>query len=160
MIAKKLVIPGVIGLATIAGAGATAAFNNISSVDAATSSGTSTTTQSAATQQTPPDPTKGGHIGANGTKEELLTGDTAAKATAAAKAAEPGATIIRVETDAEGAKYEAHMKKSDGSMVTVKMDANFKVTSVEDGMGGGPDINQDGGDSGTSSSNSSSGSSD
>ncbi len=34
--------------------------------------------------------------------EQLLTGDTAAKVTAAAKAKEPGATIQRVETDSEG----------------------------------------------------------
>jgi hypothetical protein len=40
------------------------------------------------------------------------------------------------------------------------MDANFKVTSVEDGMGGGPDINQDGENSSSSSSSSTSGSSD
>ena len=32
----------------------------------------------------PPDPTKGGHVGANGVKEELLTGDTAEKVKAAA----------------------------------------------------------------------------
>ncbi len=63
--------------------------------------------------------------------ETLLTGDKATKATAAAKAAVPGGTIIRVETDAnQGATYEAHMKKSDGSEVTVLMDANFKVTSI------------------------------
>ena len=78
------------------------------------------------------DPTKGGHT-ANGITETLLTGDTAAKVTAAAKAAVPGASIQRVETDAEGSKYEAHMVKSDGTMVTVKVDANFKVTSVENG---------------------------
>ena len=66
-----------------------------------------------------------------GPGETLLTGDKAAKATAAAKAAVPGGTIIRVETDAnQGATYEAHMNKSDGSEVTVLMDANFKVTSV------------------------------
>jgi hypothetical protein len=41
--------------------------------------------------------------------------------------------VQRVETDAEGARYEAHMTQSDGSMVTVKLDANFKVTAVEDG---------------------------
>ncbi len=75
------------------------------------------------------DPTKGGHT-ANGITEELLTGDTATKVRDAALAAVPGATIQRVETDAEGAKYEAHMTKADGSEVTVKVDATFKVTSV------------------------------
>jgi len=79
------------------------------------------------------DPTKGGHVGANGVVEVLLTGTNADKARAAALAAVPGATIERVETDAEGAVYEAHMVKSDGSHVTVKMDANFKVTGIETG---------------------------
>jgi ABC-type transport system substrate-binding protein len=79
------------------------------------------------------DPSKGGHV-ANGITETLLTGDTATKVTAAATAAVPGATIQRVENDAEGATYEAHMQKADGSLVTVKLDASFKVTSIEDGM--------------------------
>ncbi|MEA2645705.1 MAG: hypothetical protein QOE92_788 [Chloroflexota bacterium] len=82
------------------------------------------------------DPTKGGHV-ANGVTEQLLTGDTADKARAAAMAAVPGGTIERVENDAEGATYEAHMVKSDGSHVTVKMDGDFKVTGVEDGPAGG-----------------------
>jgi hypothetical protein len=86
------------------------------------------------------DPTQGGHVGQNGVKEELLTDDTADKVRAAAQAAVPGGTIQRVETDAEGSPYEAHMTKSDGSHVTVKVDKDFKVTSVDnDGTGpGGP----------------------
>jgi len=68
--------------------------------------------------------------------EKLLTGDTADKVRAAAGAAVSGATIERVETDAEGSPYEAHMVKSDGTHVTVKVDTSFKVTSVEtDAMG-------------------------
>jgi hypothetical protein len=85
------------------------------------------------------DPTTGGHVGQNGVKEVLLTGDTADKVRAAAQAAVPGATIQRVETDAEGSPYEAHMTKSDGTNVTVKVDNNFKVTNIEnDGAGHGP----------------------
>jgi uncharacterized membrane protein YkoI len=80
-----------------------------------------------------PDPSKGGHT-ANGVTEELLTGDTATKVTTAAQAAVPGATIDRVETDAEGAAYEAHMTKADGSHVTVKVNADFSVASIEAGM--------------------------
>ena len=75
---------------------------------------------------------------AHGPGETLLTGTTAAKVTAAAKAAVPGATIIRVETDAQGAAYEAHMRKADGSYVTVKLDKSFNVTSTVDGFGGPP----------------------
>ena len=78
------------------------------------------------------DPTKGGHT-ANGITEQLLTGDTATKVRAAALAAVPGGTIQRVENDAEGSPYEAHMTKADGTEVTVKVDANFTVTSIETG---------------------------
>ena len=81
---------------------------------------------------------KGGHVGANGQKEVLLTGTTADKVRAAALAAVPGGTIERVETDAEGSPYEAHMVKADGTHVTVKVDKSFKVTAVEsDGAGHG-----------------------
>ena len=52
---------------------------------------------------------------------------------AAALAAVPGGTIQRVENDAEGSPYEAHITKADGSQVTVKVDSNFNSTSVEDG---------------------------
>ncbi len=78
------------------------------------------------------DPTKGGHV-ANGVTEVLLTGETATKVKAAATAAVPGGTIQRVENDAEGSPYEAHVTKADGSQVTVKVDAGFTVTSVEAG---------------------------
>jgi hypothetical protein len=84
-----------------------------------------------------PDPSQGGHQ-ANGITEELLTGDTAAKVTAAAEEAVPDGTIQRVETDAEGSPYEAHVTKSDGTQVTVKVDSDFNVTAVEDGPSGPP----------------------
>jgi hypothetical protein len=75
---------------------------------------------------------------AHGPNETVLTGDTADKVTAAANAAVPGATVLRVETDSEGSPYEAHMQKSDGSIVTVKIDSNFNVTETIDGFGAGP----------------------
>jgi uncharacterized membrane protein YkoI len=66
--------------------------------------------------------------------ETLLTGDAASKVSAAALAKVPGGTIERVETDADGnAKYEAHMTKADGSRVTVYVNADFEVVSVESG---------------------------
>jgi hypothetical protein len=74
----------------------------------------------------------------HGPGETLLTDGAASRVTAAAKAAVPGATVIRVETDSAGAAYEAHMRKADGSYVTVKLDSNFKVTGTESGFGGGP----------------------
>ena len=71
--------------------------------------------------------------------EVVLTGSDLAKAKAAALAAVPGATIYRAETDADGAVYEVHLTKSDGTDATVKLDASFAVTAVQAGMGsGGP----------------------
>jgi hypothetical protein len=67
--------------------------------------------------------------------ETVLTGADADKAKAAALAAVPGGTVDRVETDADGAVYEAHMTKSDATKVTVKFDKDFKVTAIQDGMG-------------------------
>jgi ethanolamine utilization microcompartment shell protein EutL len=75
---------------------------------------------------------------ANGKTEEILTGDTAAKVEAAVRAAQPGATIERMETDADGATYEAHITKADGTHATVLLDADFTVTDTQDqGQGGG-----------------------
>jgi uncharacterized membrane protein YkoI len=66
--------------------------------------------------------------------ETLLTGDTAAQVRKAALAKVSGATIERVETDADGnAAYEAHMVKSDGTRVTVYVNKSFEVVSVESG---------------------------
>ena len=116
LLATGVVAGGVLGLSHVAGA--------------ATPSATATATAPA----NMPNPATVAH----GPGETLLTGTTAAKVAAAAKAAVPGATIIRVETDSGGSPYEAHMKKSDGTYVTVKVDSNFKVTSTEDGFGPGP----------------------
>lgn len=146
---------GLIG-ALVAG-GATASFATSSANSATTQSDTSTTdtstTDTGATDQAPAqdqeqapdrgqkgerpdvDPAQGGHT-ANGKTEELLTGDTATKVTEAALAAVPGATIERVETDAEGAAYEAHLVTSDGEHQTVTFDADFNVVEIQDGPGG------------------------
>ena len=58
--------------------------------------------------------------------------------TAAAQAAIPDGTIIRVETDSDGSPYEAHVTKADGTQVVVKVDASFAVTATEDMPAGGP----------------------
>src|SRR5262249_9187090 len=64
--------------------------------------------------------------------ETLLTDGTADKVEAAAKAKVPNGTIVRVETDADGhAAYEAHMTKADGTPVTVYVNEQFEVVSVE-----------------------------
>ena len=64
--------------------------------------------------------------------ETPLTGDALAKVRAAAKDELPNATIVRVETDADGhAAYEAHVVKADGTPATVYVDKQFNVVSVE-----------------------------
>ena len=99
-------------------------------------------TANATTNPTPSSSTATAQPGDRGQhgNETALTGDNLAKATAAAKAAVPGATVDRAETDGDGAKYEVHLTKTDGSHVTVKLDASFKVTGTETGGpgGGGP----------------------
>jgi uncharacterized membrane protein YkoI len=121
-------------ITTVAAIGAAALGG--SAIANAASSGTNTTrttASSSAPQQAPPaqrDPSLGGHQ-ANGKTEKLLTGDTASKVEAAAKAKIPGGTIERVETDADtGSPYEAHIRKTDGTEVIVYVDANFNVTGT------------------------------
>jgi len=137
---RKAVVGGALAACTLLGGGIGAALLN-GTANAQTSTSTTAAPSTAApTQPAPPsgqppanfDPTKGGHV-ANGITEALLTGDTADKVRAAALAAVPGGTIQRVENDAEGSPYEAHMTKADGTQVTVKVDSNFKVTSTENG---------------------------
>jgi hypothetical protein len=63
--------------------------------------------------------------------ETPLTGDVAAKVTAAAKAKVPGGTIERVETDSDhGSPYEAHVRKADGTELEVLVNKSFQVTAV------------------------------
>jgi len=72
--------------------------------------------------------------------ETVLTGDTLAKVKESALAkVGSDATIVRIETDADGhGAYEAHMLKSDGTPVTVYVDTSFAVAGVEDQPAGGP----------------------
>ena len=75
----------------------------------------------------------------HGPGEKLLSGTTADKVQAAALAAVPGGTIVRVESDSSGVSpYEAHVRKSDGSVVTVQVGADFAVASTRDGFGAPP----------------------
>jgi ABC-type transport system substrate-binding protein len=119
--------------ATLTGSAFGAAFLSGTANAQTGSTSSSTDSGSTATPPAPRDPSKGGHT-ANGITEVLLTGDTASQAAAAAQSAVPDGTIDRVENDAEGATYEAHMTKADGSHVTVKLNADFSVASIESGM--------------------------
>jgi hypothetical protein len=99
--------------------------------DAASNSNSNTTTtqSQAAPRGVPP----------QRSDETLLTDGNADKVKKAALDKVPGSSVIRVETDAEGSPYEAHLRKSDGSLTTVKVNKQFEATKVEDGFGaGGP----------------------
>ena len=121
---------GALGAAMLSG---TANAQTDATTSATAAPADSSTAAAPAAPAAPRDPSKGGHT-ANGITETLLTGDAATQVTAAAQAAVPDATIDRVETDAEGATYEAHMTKTDGSHVTVKLNADFSVAGIETGM--------------------------
>ena len=123
----------VVGVASLGTASAAPAAATATTAAAGTDSSSSTASTDATDDATAP---SGPHQ-ANGITETELTGDDLAKATAAAQAAVPDGTIVRIETDADGATYEAHMTAADGSDVTVEMDANFTVTATETGGHGG-----------------------
>jgi hypothetical protein len=108
---------------------ASAASNTVTTV--AVTDPAAATDPAPATPAAPAAPT--GPHQANGITETILTGDDATKVQAAVLAAQPGATINRMETDADGAVYEAHVTLADGSDATVKLDANYTVTATETG---------------------------
>jgi hypothetical protein len=130
----------VIALAALAalalGAGALA--------DAASNGGGSAKSKSTAPQRGAP---PGRHVGANGKREQALSGDVAAKVKAAAEAKVPGGTVERVETDVDhGSPYEAHVRKSDGTQLEVLVNESFEVTAVNTMPAmGGPGGPQSGG---------------
>jgi hypothetical protein len=100
-----------------------------------TSGGSSGGSSGSAQQPGPPqgDPSQGGHIGPNGVREELLTGDVASKVRAAALDKVVGGTVERVETDADhGSPYEAHIRRSDGTELEVLVNKDFSVTAVNE----------------------------
>ena len=118
------------------GAGAVAlgvALGSYGVASAASGSGTTTTTSPPATPSAPSTAAAAPQgWGGQRSDETLLTGDTAAKVKAIALAKVPGATVVRVETDADGhAAYEAHLTKSDGSLATVYVDKDLNFVSVE-----------------------------
>ena len=80
--------------------------------------------------------------------EQLLTGSTAEKVTAAVEAKYPDATIQRVETDSDGV-YEAHIITADGQQQIVQVAKDFTITGTQDfggpGGGGVPDPNDNDG---------------
>jgi spermidine/putrescine-binding protein len=67
--------------------------------------------------------------------DESAVGDSLAAALTEKAEAKTGGSVVRVETDAGDAAYEAHVQKTDGTVVTVKFDSDGNITAVENGMG-------------------------
>ncbi|KQZ87473.1 hypothetical protein ASD62_18010 [Phycicoccus sp. Root563] len=128
---KITIVPVAAGLALATGIAITGA--SLASADQVTSS--------TATSSYPPSTGSGAAADPSRpmrSDEKLLTGDVAAKVTAAAKAKEPTAAIERVETDSDGV-FEAHMVRADGTHVIVQIGKDYAVTAVQEGgQGGGP----------------------
>ena len=121
---------GVIALAALGAIGVGA-----SAIAGAASNSGTTGSQGGGTTNQRSDPATLKH----GPGETLLTDGTATKVKQAALDKVPGATVLRVETDSEGSPYEAHLQRSDGTQVTIKVNKQFEATDVENGFGaGGP----------------------
>jgi hypothetical protein len=128
-IAKGLMAVAAVGALALGGSALAGAAGQTTTTQGSTAQGYGA--QGQPPSGSAPDPGKGGHVGANGQRETLLTGDTAAKVKAAALAKVPGATVERVETDADhGSPYEAHLRKADGTELEVLVDKSFAVTAV------------------------------
>jgi len=103
-IAKGLMAVAAVGALALGGSALAGAAGQTTTTQGSTAQGYGA--QGRPPSGSAPDPSKGGHVGANGQRETLLTGDTAAKVKAAALANVPGATVERVETDADhGSPY-------------------------------------------------------
>jgi hypothetical protein len=146
------VVTAAVAIAAAAGLAITGAA--LASADPTTQAATSGTYGGAVPEGRAPGGMAGGGQGQDPSRsmhpgETLLTGTVKDKVTAAAKAREPGATIVRVESDAEGV-YEAHMVRADGTPIIVQVDQSFAVTAVQTGgpagggMHGGPGAGPEG----------------
>jgi hypothetical protein len=141
---KKQIL-GAAGLLT-AGLIAGSAFS-ITGANAADSTTTGTTSSTTSTTDSTAPADKPDIFSATSIREGEANVDTAteAKLTKAALAEVADATVIRAETDSDGAKYEVHLKNADGSVTTVKFDENFAITDTVDGFGPvGDDADGDG----------------
>jgi hypothetical protein len=128
-----------IGAASIASAASDSSSTTVVATNTAASDTAANTAGSSAA--TPAAPPNAPHVDPaslpNGPGETVLTGDTLAKVTAAAEAADPGATLIRAETDSGGHAYEAHMKNADGTVTTLYFNSSFAADGTDMGFGPG-----------------------
>ena len=105
-----------------------------SAIANATSTTTTSTTHSAPSGRPPPRfprPGTAAHEGA----EKTVTGDSAAKARAAAVKSVGGGTAGAVTTDFTGNGFEVTVTKTDGAKVEVHLDSSYHVVQ---GCPGGP----------------------
>jgi hypothetical protein len=127
---RRLAVTSALVVGVAAGSYGIASAASGSNSGSSSASGSSSSSQSSAAAAQSQNAPRG--WGGQRSDETLLTGDTASKVEAAAKAKVPDGTIVRVETDADGnAAYEAHMTNADGSLVMVYVDKSFDVVSVE-----------------------------
>jgi len=126
-------IPKAVVAAAVAVGVAAGSYGIASAANGSGSSSSSTSSFAAqAIAAAPSAPNAQNPWGGQRSDETLLTGDAASKVEALARAKVPNGTIVRVETDADGnAAYEAHMTKADGTPVTVYVNKQFEVVSVE-----------------------------
>ena len=126
-------IPKAVVAAAVAVGVAAGSYGIASAANGSGSSSSSTSSFAAqAIAAAPSAPNAQNPWGGQRSDETLLTGDAASKVEALARAKVPNGTIVRVETDADGnAAYEAHMTKADGTPVTVYLNKQFEVVSVE-----------------------------
>jgi bacteriocin-like protein len=125
---------GVLAGAMLAGVASASAATSTPSPSTSTGSGSSSSSSSATAPPKDVDP--GGSTPVR-SDEKSVSSTVSATLTEKALAQVSGGTVIRVETDAGDAAYEVHMKKADGTLVTVKFDKDLNLTAVEDGMGKG-----------------------
>jgi len=133
---RKIRLGGVLLASAVAGGVSLASLHTANAASATTPTAVAATDDSSTAgtaAAAPADPVPAGPHTANGITETVLTGDQAASVQAAVVAAYPDATIIRMETDADGDTYEAHVTMADGTPATVKVDASFAVTGTETG---------------------------
>lgn len=138
---RRVLVTGALATGSVLGAAGIASAATGSTTPASSGASSSTTAPSGAPTGTPPNggPTGDPATMTHGPGETLLTGTQLASATSAANAAVPGATIVRAETNSSGGyPYEVHMKKADGTYVTVELDTNFTVITTISGFGAPP----------------------
>ncbi len=139
---RRLLVTGALATGTMLGAAgiASAATSPSTTATPGTSSTATAPAGGAPATGAPPAGAQGNPATlSHGPGETLLTGTELSEATTAATAAVPGATVVRAETNSSGGyPYEVHMKKSDGTYVTVELDSNFTVITTISGFGAGP----------------------